>query len=173
MTQREHPIVLLDTNIWIDNYLADRPSADESRRFIAEARQNGFQLTYAVHCLNDVFLIIQQHLKHDARVQGRELSNGDVEAIREVAWACVENMRALATAIGADESDAWRACRYRSLTGDLEDNFVLAAAERVPVDFIVTNDKQLLKKSTVNAYRPEDALTVMALQLGQANSKTG
>lgn len=160
---RDHPIALLDTNIWLDNYLPGRPRSLVSRSFISRARERGVQLAYAVHCLNDVFLIIQHQLKRDARERGETLSAGDSAAIREVAWACAENMRSFSTAIGADESDAWKACKYRSLTGDLEDNFVLAAAERVPVDFIVTNDKRLLQKATVNAYTSEDALKVITL----------
>ena len=160
---RENPIALVDTNIWLDNYLPDRPNAAQSRAFIMQARAEGVQLTYPVHCLKDVFFIIQAHLKQLARDKS-QLKDADNLAIQEIAWACVENMRELATAIGADESDAWKACKYRLLTNDLEDSFVLAAAERVPVDFLVTNDHRLLRKSTVNAYTPEDALLVLQAQ---------
>ena len=160
---RENPIALVDTNIWLDNYLPDRPNAAQSRAFIMQARAEGVQLTYPVHCLKDVFFIIQAHLKQLARDKS-QLKDADNLAIQEIAWACVENMRELATAIGADESDAWKACKYRLLTNDLEDSFVLAAAERVPVDFLVTNDQRLLRKSTVNAYTPEDALLVLQAQ---------
>lgn len=160
---RESPIALVDTNVWLDNYLADRPNAPQSRAFFVRARSAGVQLVYPVHCLNDVFLLIQSHLKRAAREQGA-LSESDVQAIHEIAWACIENMRELATAVGADESDAWKACKYRALTNDLEDNFVLAAAERVPVDYLVTNDQNLLRKSTVNAYTPEDITLVLQLQ---------
>jgi len=156
------PIVLVDTNVWLDNYLADRPHAAQSRAFIVQARNAGVQLVYPVHCLNDVFVLIQAHLKRAAREKGA-LAESDVAAIREIAWACIENMREFATAVGADESDAWKACKYRRLTNDLEDNFVLAAAERATVDFLVTNDKRLLHKSTVNAYTPEDATLVLSL----------
>ena len=160
---RENPIALVDTNIWLDNYLPDRPNAAQSRAFIMQARAEGVQLTYPVHCLKDVFFIIQAHLKQLARDKS-QLKDADGLAIQEIAWACIENMRELATAIGADESDAWKACKYRLLTNDLEDSFVLAAAERVPVDFLVTNDQRLLRKSTVNAYTPEDALLVLQAQ---------
>ncbi|MBR3181895.1 MAG: PIN domain-containing protein [Eggerthellaceae bacterium] len=154
------PIIVVDTSVWLDNYLADRPNAGQSRSFIMQARESGVQLTYPIHCLNDIYLLIQSHLKRAARSQG-ELTEDDAAAIREIAWACIENMREFATAVGADESDAWKVCKYRHLTNDLEDNFVLAAAERVPADFLVTNDQRLLRKSTVNAYTPEDAVIVL------------
>lgn len=165
---RQSPIAIVDTNVWLDNYLADRPHAKESRAFIIQARESGVQLTYPVHCLNDIYLLIQSHLKRATRKQG-EMSDSDAIAIRDIAWACIENMREFATAVGADESDAWKACKYRRLTNDLEDNFVLAAAERIPADFLVTNDQALLRKSTVNAYTPEDATLV--LQMSQQTGR--
>ena len=103
---------------------------------------------------------MQADLKRNTRSE-KDLSENEVLAIRETAWACVEHLRTLATAIAADESDAWLACKYRALTNDLEDNMVLAAAERAQVDFLVTNDKDLIRKSTVNAYTPEDALKAL------------
>ena len=160
---RENPIALVDTNVWLDNFLPDRPNTSQSRAFIMQARTEGVQLAYPVHCLKDIFFIIQAHLKQLAREQD-QLSEADGLAIQEIAWACIENLREFATAIGADESDVWKACKYRLLTNDLEDSFVLAAAERVPVDFLVTNDQRLLRKSTVNAYTPEDALLVLQAQ---------
>ena len=85
-------------------------------------------------------------------------TKSDFLAVQRAAWSCIENMREQAIAIGADESDAWLACKYRPLSEDLEDNFVLAAAERAEVDFIVTGDKTLIQKATVAAYTPQDAL---------------
>jgi len=167
---RDCPIILVDTNVWLDNYLGDRPGSADSRHFIDVARTLGAQLTYPVHCLNDFYYLIQANLKRNVHRQGG-VSENVALAIRETAWACVEHLRTLATAIAADESDAWRACKYRSLTNDLEDNFVLAAAERASVDFIVTNDQQLLRKATVNAYTPEDAaLMLQVTRSGQTSA---
>lgn len=157
---RETPIVLVDTNVLLDNYLSDRPQARLSQAFLDYARARGVQLVYPIHALSDFFGLVQSHLKRNVRQEGG-VSEQDALAIREIAWACVESLRESATAVGADESDAWRACKYRSLTNDLEDNLVLAAAERAQVDFIVTKDKALIRKSTVNAYTPEDALQAL------------
>lgn len=163
--RRDHPIALVDTCVWLDNYLDKRPHAAESRRFIDQARERGVQLAYAIHCLHDFFYIMQGELKRMEQGSG-PISPAQALAARESAWACVEHLRSIATAIGADESDAWRACKYRLLTGDLEDNFILAAAERVPVDFIVTDDHELIRKSTINAFTPADA--ALMLQATQA-----
>ena len=153
-------IVLVDTSVWLDNYIPERPGFASSRAFLKQARVAGLQLVYPVHILKDVFFLLQATYKQLARERG-ELSSSDAIAIRELAWACVENMRSLATAVGADESDAWTACRYRQLTGDLEDNFVIAAAQRANVDYLVKNDVQLIKNAPVVALAPEAALTLL------------
>ena len=163
--------LLIDTNVWVDNYIPAREDAVYSRQLIATAKQNGAALVYPVHALKDVFYNLGATLKHVARMQENDASNEvdalpepDALAIQEIAWGCIENMCALATAIGADESDAWKARKLRSLSTDLEDNFVMAAAERAHVDIIVTRDKGLLKKSTVPAFTPEDALAFLQVR---------
>ena len=152
-------IILVDSNVWIDNYVPDRPCSSVSRSFISYAR-NRATLVYAVHNLPDIFYVIQNTMKRTAREEGA-FTEGDALAIRELAWACVENMREFAVAVGADESDVWRACKYRRFGNDLEDNMVMAAAERAQARFIVTNDHELIRKSTVVAYTPEDALAYL------------
>ena len=150
-------IALVDTNVWLDCYLPDRPNSVATRDFICMAQQNSVQLAYPVHILKDVFYLIQLDLKRMARKNGAG-TESDFLAVQRAAWSCIENMREQAIAIGADESDAWLACKYRLLSEDLEDNFVLAAAERAEADFIVTGDKALIQKATVAAYTPQDAL---------------
>lgn len=156
------PIILVDTNIWLDNYLADRPHSAESRAFLTCATEQGALLVYPIHCLKDVFFLIQAHLKRLARQQG-PLTESTALNIREMAWSCIQNMRELATAVGADESDGWLATKYRSFNNDLEDNMVLAAAERAKPAFLVTNDEQLLRKATIPAHTAEDATTLLQL----------
>ena len=54
------------------------------------------------------------------------LGETEALAVRETVWGCINNMCELATAVGVDEADVWLARKQRKLTGDLEDNFVLA-----------------------------------------------
>ena len=152
----DRPIAIVDTNVWLDNYLGSRPHSRASREFIVSALECGVQLAYPVHAVKDVFYLLQLNLKRKARENG-DLSEGDAAAITAAAWSCVQNMREMATAVGADESDVWQACKYRQLTGDLEDNLVIAAAQRAQADFLVTNDKKLIHKAPVPAFMPEDA----------------
>ena len=150
--------VLVDTNVWVDNYVAVRKGSRTSQEFIAAAVAAGAGLVYPVHTFKDVFYNVAATLKHMRKMEEGGVSEDDALAIREIAWACVENMRDIATAVAADESDAWLACKYRCFSTDLEDNFVIAAAERANASFVVTRDEDLLRKCTVASYTPEDAL---------------
>lgn len=60
-----------------------------------------------------------------------------------------------------DEADLWLACRYRTLTWDLEDNVVLAAAQRAEADYLVTSDRALIQRATVAVLAPGDMTAVL------------
>lgn len=156
-------IIVVDTNVWLDLLLPNRVHARESRAFIAAATQKKYGLAYPVHSLKDIFFLVCSEMKQRARDEKGALSEHDALTAREIAWSCVEYVRNLATAVGADESDAWFACKYRSLNGDLEDNFVLAAAKRANAAFLVTSDETLLRKATVETHTPGDAAALLAL----------
>ena len=154
-------VILVDTNIWLDNYLAGRPCSRDSRSFLHEAHRRGIPLAYPAHCIKDVFFLIQLSLKRLKHEQGG-LSEADAQAIRTIAWSCIENMRELASAVATDESDIWTACKQRAVTNDLEDNLVIAAAQRAHARLLATNDTFLLKHAPVPALSAADALALIA-----------
>lgn len=67
----------------------------------------------------------------------------------------------ITTAVGVDESDLWLACKYRNLTWDLEDSFVLAAPRRAEVDYLVTSDQALIQKASVAVLTPVDMTALL------------
>ena len=148
--------MVVDTNVWLDNYLHNRDGYEAARDFFNLVSSLDIRPLYSAATLKDVFCIIGSSLKTEIRHQGCKLTKADALAIRKIAWACVENMRELGTAVCVDEADLWLACKYRRLHEDLEDNLVLAAAERVHADYLVTSDEQLIRKSTVAAFTPTD-----------------
>lgn len=153
--------MVVDTNVWLDNYLHNRDGYEAARNFFNLLSSLDIRPLYSAATLKDVFYIIASSLKTEIHREGSTLTKGDTLAIREIAWACVENMRELGTAVCVDEADLWLACKYRRLHGDLEDNLVLAAAERVHADYLVTSDAQLIRKSTVAAFTPADMTTFL------------
>lgn len=153
--------ILVDTNVWIDAFLGHRSGHDAAMAFLAAAQMASAQLVYPVGSLQDVFAILVMELKRKTREVG-EIDETAMNVIRRVAWSCVDTLREGATAVGADESDAWLACKYRKLNWDLEDNMVLAAAKRAEVDYLVTSDRVLLAKANVAAMSPADMTALLA-----------
>lgn len=153
--------MLLDVNVWLDNYLSDRPLSDDARTLLSWMGERGVSVLYPITAPGTVFYVVQQSLKRAALADGVSLQQGDAIAIRELSWACVENMAELGVPVGADVSDFWLARKYRSVHTDLEDNFVLAAADRSQAGYLITSDEALLKKSSIPALTAHDFLQMV------------
>ncbi len=154
--------LLLDTNVWLDNYIPDRRNHQLVGSLLTCAIRQRHDLLYALPSAKDVFYLIGHAYKQMARTEGA-VTEEAASAINEVAWACVDNMADLATAVGADASDVWMARKYKGLHRDFEDNLVLAAAERADADYLVTCDEQLIRKAPVAALSPDDMLKVLMM----------
>lgn len=154
-------IVLLDVSVWLDNYVPNRASSADSRKLLAWLTQHDVTITYPITSLDTIFFLVQQSFKVAAHNDGLALQQEDAEAIQSIAWACIENMAELGTPVAADASDFWIARKFRSIHTDLEDDFVLAAAERAQADYLITSDKTLMQKSTVPALSPHDFLQIV------------
>lgn len=162
----ERPLrILLDTNVLLDEYLPFRAGSQASRDLIVFAQERGHDLFYPARVLVDVHYQIAHALKEQVRHERGVLSEEDAAAVQRIAWGCIDNLCEMCTAVGIDESDVWLARKYRSFNGDLEDNFVLTAAERLQADYLVTNDQKLLRKATVAALMPEDLLNLLKAQV--------
>ena len=111
--------------------------------------------------MKDVFYLIATTFKRDTRAQNGKLTQSDAAVATEIAWGCVNSIREQATAVGADESDIWMACKLHSVHNDLEDNLVVAAAKRANATYLITNDDSLIKHSPVATLTPSDALALL------------
>ena len=160
MTDREL-IILLDTNVLLDEFLPERPSSTVSRELIDRACKRGDHLLFCPHSLVDVHYQIATAFKKMVRTEKGSLSDADALAIQEIAWGCTDNLCEWATSAGSAQVDMWLARKYKKLNRDFEDDVILAAAERAKVDYLVTSDQQLLKKATVAALSPEDMLALL------------
>lgn len=154
-------VVLLDVDVWLDNYLPDRPAGADSRLMLDWLVEHDVTISYPITAPATLFYLIQQAMIQASRIDNASLNQSDVQSINETAWACIENMAEIGVSVGADASDFWLARKYRSIHTDLEDNLLLAAAERAQADYLVTSDKSLLGKSTVPALSPHDFIQVV------------
>lgn len=155
--------LLVDTNVWVCNYVPMRVGHAQAREFLRAVWQNEALLYYPAPILKDVFYLLGLEYKRQIRAEKGELTQDDAAMVNELAWGCVQNMRDVATAVGLDDSDLWLACKYKSLSTDLEDNIVLAAAQRAEVDHLVTFDQDLIRKAPVSALLPSDMVALLEM----------
>lgn len=149
--------LMVDTNVWVDNYCGWHAGCEASRAFLDAALQNDCVLMYAVHEAKDLVFVLWQEYKRIAAEIAAEPVNEQMSAsAKEVAYACLENLCELATAVGADVSDVWLARKYLPIHRDFEDNLVLAACKRAEVDYLVTSDCKFLRSANVAAKTPGD-----------------
>lgn len=154
-------VILVDTNVWLDQYLPNRPHKQESQAFVDAALSQGIELAYPASIVKDVFYIIAHEYKRIVRAETGTLTESDARAIQRLAWGVVDNMQEVATPIGMDLSDVWLATKWRGVDGDLEDNLVRAAAKRTNARLLVTWDKGMLAKAIVPTLTPADAINVI------------
>lgn len=95
------------------------------------------------------------------RLEKRSVGESDALAARAFAWGRVQNIRNLATAVGVDESGIWLVNKYRSISSDLENNVLLAAAQRSGADYVVSWDAGVLRAPVVRTADPVQMLTLL------------
>ncbi|WP_080802180.1 type II toxin-antitoxin system VapC family toxin [Arabiibacter massiliensis] len=156
-------VVVVDTNVWLDYLMGDRPNHDDSFAFIVEAKRREVPLVIPSHALKDVFFIFQQQLKIAARETGDLPSERAAASARQAAWAALDLIMDLAVVGPSDQSDAWIAAKQRALHSDYEDNLVVATAQRLGARMLVTNDAKLVLHAPVAALTAADALAQLAI----------
>lgn len=155
--------IVLDTCILLDNYLGERNSASHSRELIDFCLDEGIALLYSASSVGNVAYVIEQTLKAQAR-KSEVLIDEDISAaVKCAAFACIDNLQQIATAVGVDDSDIWLARKYEKLHEDIEDNLVLAAVERAKADFLVTNDEKLIRHAPCAAFDPRSMLEYLRM----------
>lgn len=153
--------LLLDTNVWIDNYLGTRSGSTASQALIDACGRQEISLCLAALSLKDLYYQIGAELKREQRASDAGLKETDALAIEEVAWQCALNAAEQATLVPVDASDLVVARCFHRVHADLEDDFILAAAERSGADYLVTSDKKLLEHAPIAALAPGNMLALL------------
>ena len=161
---QENPVLLLATNIWMDNYFVHRPFCQTSRKLITYAVERNFTLAYAATSTKDLFFLASSELKRLARQAAGSLSEEGARSCSSLAWGFLQNMTEIAAAVPVGEPQIWLATHYRGLHEDYEDDLILAAAESSKADYLVTNDKALFGKASVPTFTSPDLLAYFAMQ---------
>lgn len=102
------PILFVDTCVWLDLYLLDRPGKRAAQALVRHALDHDIPLVYASHSALDVYAKAGICAKRLFR-EGGTLTDGQARAARTFAWDCATQMREVATPVPADVSDFYYA----------------------------------------------------------------
>ena len=158
------PMLLMDTNVWLDRFLPNRPGFVVAKELIDLCIEQDVTILYPLRALNDVFWQVQASNKKWVREGKGDRIEAYAKAINSFAWDCIDSMVEVGTPVGVDVGDVWLARHMRDIHSDFEDDMVLAAAERAHASYLVTSDRKLIQKSTVAAFTPEDMLKVLHMR---------
>lgn len=161
---QDSPVMLLDTNIWIDCYLEQRAGCKAARDLIALADDRNITISYASTSTKDVFYIINDSLRQSARAEKKVLSEADAKGCLAMTWGCLNHMAEIAVAAPIGEPQVWLARHYRDLHEDYEDGLVLAAVETSKADYFITGDKRLTGKCAAPTFTATEMLAFLKAQ---------
>lgn len=156
----EPPIILLDTNVWIDRFIATRPRNAVVSDLISWCLGHDVSLAYAAQSALDVYYQVMAEHKAWWRRE-RPLTEEVAKAIKRLAWDCVHLMQTYATAVPVDSSDIYLACKLRDYHDDFEDDLIMGACRRAHANYLVTSDQRLLAHADICAKTPADMLALL------------
>ena len=154
--------LLIDTNVWMDYFSgrSDR-TADVVRLFEIADVSEQIALFASSLSVKDVSYLVSAAIKRECRRKKGSLSDNAIAAADETAWACVRQMRELAliAPVGADEVFVSFVFKYHR--NDFEDDLMLGVANRIDVDYVVTEDKNLIKHTNGVCINVDQALRLV------------
>ena len=151
---------LVDTNVWIDYFMASEPHYKAVLSFFEAVDQRGGTLLYAPTTLKDVFFLIPRILRREATASG-ELEEVSFDP---AAWTCVRTMTEIAVAAPLSLPECDLAWMLRTTHGDLEDNLVIAAAETCNADYVISYDRAMLEHFSPACITPEQANKLLSIR---------
>lgn len=154
--------LLIDTNVWMDYFSggSDRTTNVVRLVEIADASER-IALFASSLSVKDVSYLVSAAIKRESRRKTASLSDDAIAAADETAWACVRQMRELAliAPVGADEVFDSFVFKYHH--NDFEDDLMLGVANRIDADYVVTEDKNLIRHTNGVCIDVEQALRLV------------
>lgn len=145
---------VLDTNVLIDYCINERPEKTTAIQLISELTNNNHTILAPANIVNDFFYIINN-------LFARQVFKLEANVITQATWGLFDIIKDVVGFVGCDESDIFIAEKLRNKNDDLEDNLIVAAAIRADANYLVTNDKNLLKKQLVPTKTPKQIIELL------------
>lgn len=159
--------VMVDTNVWVDYFLDRNDRHETAMRFVLEASADGRAVLYTASVsLKDVYYLICMLSKRSLRADNLPVTKERATAVAESAWSSVRAIIDLSIIVPVGQAEVLQAAALRSVHDDFEDDLVMAAAKRASVDFLVTSDDELLRRSPVGCLALADAFKLLMAREG-------
>ncbi len=142
--------LLVDTNVWMDYFLVRQEPHREAVELVRLAVGSEDVVLYAASLsLKDLAYLLENMFRRDVRESAGDVSPQAAAAARETAWGCVRVVvdKALVGPVG--HAEVLQALTLRPAHDDFEDDLLLGAAYRADVDYVVTGDAALARRSPV------------------------
>ena len=155
--------LLVDTNVWLDYFLARNKRHQAVNLLVARAAESEHVALYVSALgLKDLAYLMESYLKASVRNEQRSVTPEVAAAARETAWACLRNVLEKALVAPTGQAEVLQAFAYRTVHDDFEDDLVLATAQRIGANYLVTHDKALASHALIPCLTAEKALELMA-----------
>lgn len=142
--------LLVDTNVWMDYFLVRQEPHREAVELVRLAFGSEDVVLYAASLsLKDLAYLLENMFRRDVRESAGDVSPQAAAAARETAWGCVRAVVDKALVVPVGHAEVLQAFSLRSAHDDFEDDLLLSAAYRADVDYVVTGDAALVRRSPV------------------------
>ena len=130
--------ILVDTNVWLDYFLAHGAHHNAVSTFVARAcEREDIALYIPSLSLKDLAYQLASLMKFDARRAGKDITPDIAAAARELSWGCVRNV-------------------------DFEDDLVLASLDAAGCQLLMTHDATLARHMGDLCLTAEEGLELLA-----------
>lgn len=158
--------LLLDTNVWLDYFLARTPGHRAAAELLELVDSSERVVLYTSSLsIKDLAYLLERDMKVKVREAGAPMTERVSAAARETAWGCARLVLEQSLIVPVGHPEVLQAFTLRSAHDDLEDDLLLGSAYRADVDYIVTYDALLARRSPVPCVDVAGALELLSLPL--------
>ena len=157
--------VMLDTNVIIDYLMGREPGCTDCAQIITMHANSELIACVSALSLKDAYFIVSMLLKRMEREASGSVSESTARTANDIAWACVHQLVKDILVLPTGWAESLQALVFRPLHGDFEDDLVAATALSANVDFLVSNDEELIKHAPIACLSSSDALSLVKSEI--------
>ena len=153
--------VMLDTNVIIDYLMGRAPGCDDCARLIAMHYAGKHAVCVSALSLKDAYYLVSMQLKRMERKASGALSEDMAQAANQVAWSCIRQLIESTLVLPTGRAESLQALVLRSAHSDFEDDLIVATALSADIDYLVSNDADLIQHAPIACLSSADAVALL------------